>query len=432
MHHTVYPVEAFYVAQRSRAVVSCTVHGDVDEKLLAASFTAKVAEHPSLGSRIERDGDGFRLRRLDEAELPGLLVRPNGATALAEESNTPLTAGGPLVRLVLLRGEDEHTLVLSVDHAICDGHSALALFEALWLTCAALADGTFVAAEPEDGWPVPATEQLPERTEAEIEEYLARRVERTRRSPVVALPYEAAASAAAAPAPAGPVVAVERVLLQPEQTGRLLRFAKAEGVSLHGLVGSALLLAVRRRLGAEPGPRPLGCMSPVDLRSRLDPPLGREVMVPAVAGYLDVLDVAEDTDPLALAREISGNLHGAIGRGDYVLETRILTRVVDNPALLATSVVATNLGRLSTPPAPQGLRITDMRIVPFREQYYPQAGRGPLMACVVSFDNRLSIELPYSTECFSHEQLQGISTGVHSTLLGFAARAAAGSPAATG
>jgi hypothetical protein len=429
MRRTVYPVEPFYVAQRSRAVVSCTVHGDVDEKLLAASFAAKVAEHPSQRCRIGQADGAYVLQELAEAELPGLLVRSTGPSALIDESNTPLAAGGALVRIVLLRGGDEHTLVLSVDHAVCDGFSALALFDALWRTYIALADGTFTNPPAgEGGWPTPATDRLPPRTEREIEEYLARRVERTRRSPVVALPYEAAADRPER----GSLVAVERVLLNTEQTRGLLRFAKAHAVSVQGLVGAALLIAVRRRLGGDAAPRPLGCMSPVDLRSRLTPPLGREVMVPAVAGYLDVLDVAPDTDPLTLARQVTANLHGAIERGDFVLETRILPRVVGNPALLATSVVVTNLGGLAGPPSPDGLRVTDPRIVPFREQYYPQAGRGPLMACVVSFDDRLSIELPYSTECFSGEQIAGIHRVVLAALLDFADPAEVADPAEAG
>ncbi|MGW1073680.1 phthiocerol/phthiodiolone dimycocerosyl transferase family protein [Streptomyces sp. NPDC002537] len=417
MHRKLCPTETLYVAQRSRAVLSCTVRGDLDEELLAAAFAAKVAEHPSLAARIGQHDGAYAFQPLDDADLPRLVVRPGGPTALMDEHNTPLPDGGHLVRAALLRGTTEHTFVLSVDHTVTDGHSAIALHDAVWRAYAALADGLPLPAAAPGGLPAPATDRLPAVTEEETERYLARRVERTRRLPITALPYEAAGTGQ----PAGRhKVDVRRVLLGPDETARLLRHAKETGVSVHGLVSSALLRTVRRRLGDGPGAKALGCMSPVDLRSRVTPPLAREVMVPAVTSYLDVLEVAEDTDPLELGRQVVEHLHDAIERGDYTHEARILGQVVRNPALLATTVIVTNMGRVATPPAPRGLDITDVRLIPVRDNYYPQAGRGPVMACVVSFGDSLAIELPYSTECFGHEQIDEIRDGVHAALLAFA------------
>jgi hypothetical protein len=190
---------------------------------------------------------------------------------------------------------------------------------------------------------------------------------------------------------------------------------------VHGLLGGALLAAVRDGLEGGDGPTALGCLSPVDLRGRVTPPIGHEVMIPAVTGFLDVLAVARGADPLELGREVGARLHAAIGRGEFVPETHILPQVIGNPALLATTVVLTNLGSRPGPSAPPGLTLDGMRLVPVREEYYPQAGRGPLMACVVSFDGRLCIELPYSTECFSHQQINGLRAAVHATLLALGA-----------
>lgn len=211
-----------------------------------------------------------------------------------------------------------------------------------------------------------------------------------------------------------------RVLLEAAQTERLLRLAKAEGVSVHGLVAAAMLLAVRRRMGATPGASSLGCLSPVDLRSRLTPPLAMEMMVPAVTSCLDVLEVAPDDDPLELAREVTRNLHAALDRGDFLHETQILAAVPKHPELLATSVIVTNMGRVEGPAAPPGLDIDDVRLAPAREHYFPQAGRGPVMGCVVSFDGRLGVELPYSTACFTEKQMNEVTDGLRSVLLGFA------------
>ncbi|GGV23528.1 acyltransferase [Kitasatospora herbaricolor] len=423
MHRKLSPAETLYVsASRSRAVLTCQIRGDVDEKLLTAAFDVKVARHPSLRSRVGLVDGAPALVPL-AGEAPALLVRQAGPSAFAEEMNTPLSADGPLVRAVLLRGSGEHTFVLSVDHTVTDGHSALALHDALWRTYAELADG----AEPPDArqerWPDAATDLLPPCSAAEIAEHLARRVEQSKRGPIAFLPYEAAVAGAGPGGDGtGQRVQVQRVLLESEATARLVRYARAAGLSVHGLVSGALLVALRRRIGGLPGPRALGCLSPVDLRGRVNPPIGREVMIPAVTGFLDILEVRADDDPLELGREVLAHLRTAIERGDFVPETHILPEVIGNPALLATSLIVTNLGSVPGPPAPPGLELTGMRLIPVREQYYPQAGQGPLMACVTSFDGRLAIELPYSTECFGHGQIAGIRADVEAALLAFTDR----------
>ncbi|MEU1071164.1 MULTISPECIES: condensation domain-containing protein [unclassified Streptomyces] len=418
MQRRLCPVETLYVAQRSRAVLSCTVRGDLDEELLAAAFAAKVAEHPSLRCRIAVEDGVAVLQPLAEHEVPRLLVREGGPDSFTEEFNTPLPVGGPLARAVLLRGGDEHTVILSVDHTITDGHSAIALQNALWDTYTRLAgDLPGAAGRYNEEWPAPVSELLPAVSATEAEEYLALRVERTRQRPVVCLPYEAVG---AQRPPGEPELGVRRLLLEAEDTERLRRFAKAEGVSVHGLIAAAALTAVRRRLGGEPGTRTLGCMSPVDLRARLDPPLAREVMVPAVTSCLDVLDVAHDADPLALARRVTENLHTAITRGDHLQELHLLPQVPQHPALLATSVIVTNMGRVPGPATPDGLQVTDVRLAPAREHYFPEAGRGPVMVCVVSFEGRLGIELPYSAGCFTHEQMEELRSALHTSLLAFA------------
>lgn len=401
-------------------MLSCTMRGDLDEKLFAAAFAAKVAEHPSLRCRIAVEDGVHVLQPMAADELPRLLVRDAGPDAFTEEFNTPLPVGGPLVRAVLLRGADEHTVMLSVDHTITDGHSAIALQNALWDTytalCGELPDG---AGQYSETWPGPVSELLPPVSEREAEDYLARRVERARQAPVVCLPYEAVGTERA---PDRLELGVRRVLLESGETARLLRYAKAEGVSVHGLIAAAALTAVRRRLGGEPGARTLGCLSPVDLRSRITPPLEREVMVPAVTSCLDVLEVAHDADPLALARQVTENLHAAIERGDFLQELHLLPKVPQHPALLATSVIVTNMGRVPGPVTPDGLEVTDVRLAPAREHYFPEAGRGPVMACVVSFDDRLGIELPYSAGCFTEEQMDELGAALHTGLLAFAAR----------
>jgi hypothetical protein len=179
-----------------------------------------------------------------------------------------------------------------------------------------------------------------------------------------------------------------------------------------------LLATARRRLDGD-GPRTLGCLSPVDLRSRLSPPVPAAALVPAVTTHLQTLDVTEDPDSLDLARTVHGRLSDFLARGDHFREMRITPEIPRTPALQLATVIATNMGVVPGPRLPEGLRAVDVRLVPAREQYFPQAGRSPVMACVVSFEGRLSIEFPHSTACFSPTFMRAFRDDVRAGLLRF-------------
>ncbi|MET7441116.1 condensation domain-containing protein [Streptomyces sp. NPDC005496] len=424
------PVETLYVAQRSRAVLSCAVRGQLDTAALSRALDTLTAEQPTLRTRIVQDGPGYALRLLGEDERPRLAIRTGDtAEAYTEELNTPLPVGGPLLRAVLVQepAEDRHLLVLTVDHTITDGHSAIAFHNTLWDRYRALVEGKEPASTPvqptEEGaedpaWPAPVSTLLPPCDEAETTGYLERRLAETGRMPVELVAYDTPRQPADADL-SGHGIEIRRLLLDADQTARLRRLARYTGVSVHGLVSAAVLTAARKRLGGD-GPRVLGCLSPVDLRSRLTPPLEPEVMVPAVTMHLQALAVDADAEPLSLAREIGTHLRESIARGDHFQDMRLMPHLPRHPALQTGTVIVTNMGSAPGPRLPEGAEVTDVRLVPAREQYFPQAGRSPVMACVVSFDGRLGIEFPHFTACFTPAFMRAFRDDVRTTLLTFA------------
>ena len=410
MRRALCPVEALYVGQRSRAVLSCAVRGRVDAALLARAFDEVIAEHPTLRARIAPDGAGHAFELL--AERPHLHLRSDVDTAHGDELNDPLPVGGPLVRATLASDPPDspaqrHLLVISIDHACIDGHSAIALQNSVWDRYRALVEGEPPAPAREPGWPPPISSLLPPADEAATAEYLRARLAAVRSNPVDLVPYDGPG--------VGGRIEVRRLLLDAERTTALRAFARAAGVSVHGLISAALLSVARSRLGGD-GPRVLGCLSPVDLRSRLVPPVPPTEMVAAVATHLHALPVEPDPEPVALARELTAHLREAIARGEHFQDMRITPEVPGHPALQAGTVIATNMGAVPGPRLPHGLEITDVRLVPGREHYFPQAGRSPLMACVVSFDGRLAVELPHHTACFSAEFVRGFRDDLRAAL----------------
>ncbi|GAB2587782.1 hypothetical protein GCM10027168_20790 [Streptomyces capparidis] len=429
MHRALCPVETLYVGQRSRAVLSCALRGPVDVAALSAAYDAMTEVHPGLRSRIEQDGAGHVLRLLDEDERPRLTARSGDEEeAYAAELNRPLPVGGPLSRAVLVSAPDgeSHLFVLVIDHTVTDGHSSIALHNALWDRYRALVDGEPAAepaAEPSGPrWPEPVSRLLPPADEADTAKYLDGRLAEVRRHPVALVPYDTATGEGTGPEGH---IEVRRLTLDADLTARLRRTARDAGVSVHALVAATLLATARRRLDGD-GPRTLGCLSPVDLRSRLSPPVPAAALVPAVTTHLQTLDVAEDSEPLELARTVHGRLSDFLARGDHLHEMRITPEIPRAPVLQLATVIATNMGVVPGPRLPAGLRAVDVRLVPAREQYFPQAGRSPVMACVVSFEGRLSIEFPHSTACFSPSFMRAFRDDVRAGLLRFATAAEPG------
>ncbi|MDL5205904.1 protein kinase [Streptomyces sp. ALI-76-A] len=436
MHRALCPVETLYVGQRSRAFLTCSLRGRVDVQALSAAFDAMTEANPTLRSRIVQESAGHSLRLLDEDERPRLVTRTGDEDeAHAAELNSPLPIGGPLSRAVLVSSPDgeRHLFILVVDHVVTDGHSSIALHNALWDHYRALVDGERTSGSSGSEvprWPRPVSELLPPADEADTAKHLDVRVEETKRNPVELVRYDvrrpSADGRAVAEDPADAAdgageghIELCRLTLDTGLTARLRRTARARGVSVHALIAGTLLTVARRRLDGD-GPRTLGCLSPVDLRSRLSPPLPASAMVPAVTTHLQTLDVSETSHPLDLARTVHARLNDFISRGDHFHEMRITPEIPGNPALQLATVIVTNMGVVPGPRLPNGLEAVDVRLAPARENYFPQAGRSPVMACVVSFEGRLAIEFPHCTACFSRSFMRAFRDDVRAGLLDLA------------
>ncbi|MFF8868285.1 condensation domain-containing protein [Streptomyces sp. NPDC015139] len=422
MHRMLCPVETLYVGQRSRGVISSALRGHLDVAALSAAFDAVTQAHPSLRSRIVPEGEGFALQLLAEAERPRLATRTGDTDAAhAAELNMALPVGGPLSRAVLVsapRGDD-YLFVLSVDHTIADGHSSIALHHEVWNRYRALVEGVgsktklFSVADGTLDWPAPVSGLLPAADSARTADYLELRIEETLRRPAQMIAYDVAD-----PSAVEGRIEVCRVALDEERTSRLRHCARAVGVSVHAVIAAALLATARRRLHGDE-PLPLSCLSPVDLRSRLSPPVPALVMIPAVTAHLQTLDVTPGAELGDLACTIHARLSDFVtGEGPYH-EMRIMPEVPRSPTLQLATVIVTNMGVVPEPRMPEGLEITDARLVPARERYFPQAERSPVMACVVSFEGRLTIEFPYFTACFSPAFVQALGDEVRAALIAF-------------
>ncbi|MGW1159809.1 phthiocerol/phthiodiolone dimycocerosyl transferase family protein [Streptomyces sp. NPDC002513] len=407
MRRKIAPSERMYVGEiRTQAVTVCVVRGGVDPELLDEAFTAVLAEHLPLRCRIEQDGADAYLTPLVQAELPRLEVRPDGPDVPVQEYNKPLHLGGPLVRAVLLTGSDEDKVIFGLDHAICDGRTATAFCNRVWQRYGDIqaAAGSWAPEPVSQEFPPSLDELLPPRTDAELDAYVQERLRRAEGAPVASLPYLAASSASEVPQDR--IMNTRRLRLTESETAGLVAHAKQAGVTVNGLVGAVLLTAVRNSLPADHADHRLSVFSAVDLRGQVA--LAQEAMVPAASWYRDLFEVAVGDDLVKLGKRLGEGLRGGIERGDTALEIQALSRLLRHMEVWPTSLMLTSTGRLAGPPSPDGLEIVDMTKFGLSSKWNPQLPGGPLIAQPTTIFDRFSIEMPYSTQCFTTEQMDGI------------------------
>ncbi|MBZ4320907.1 phthiocerol/phthiodiolone dimycocerosyl transferase family protein [Streptomyces huiliensis] len=410
------PLEELHVGDRSRAVVTVEVEGGLDLDVLAAAWSRTLDAHPTADSRIVPHGGGFALERLGAADRPGLAEPAPGEDVMTEIATSPLPVGGPVARLSTAARGSDTVVGLVVDHVVTDGTSALTLHTELWRHYAAVLAGE-PARPAAAAWPATVSERLPAVSGDAVAALLAERLEQARDRPLAQLPYVEAGGDGAPSAGRQPVHNV-RVALSADRTGELAAGARTLGTSVHGVTAAALLLAIREELGGS-GTAALGCFSPVDLRSRVEPPAAAGVMLPLVSGFPDVVDVAPGEGPEhvgPLARRVTEGLRGALAGDGWAVETALLARLVDHPELLATTVIVSNMGRIAGPVSPPGLRLRDTRLTAGREDYGPGFGQGPLFACVSTVDGAFSLEIPYTPVCSPPAQIERVRARTLATL----------------
>ncbi|MFI5502589.1 acyltransferase [Nocardia asteroides] len=360
------PSEQRFVRHATFTGRSVTVRGELDAAALGAAFAALQRAFPILVCRIVED----------DTET-GILVRPGDIEPVGawvsfgdpDDVRIPTESMDPGAQLgyldVVLAEEDRARVTLFVHHGIADAAHCVELFERLWGYYTDHVETGTIAAAPRE-YPV------------SLESLLARRG--TARGPksgleaVIRPLIVADAVGVVEPSPAAtPALArPDRIHLDPTETARVLELARTHAVSVNGLVTAAAL----RAFGTLYDVAQVGCLYPVDMRRRLDPPLAAAAgtNISGLAAF--TTGVADTDDIVALARRIGTALHDDLADG--VIEQSVLhfpdffgpTRVHST----AGHIALTNTGTVPTFRAPAGLILDDYEIVYLSAHPRPSTG----------------------------------------------------------
>ncbi len=111
--------------------VSLSMRGTLNEPALRTALALLVGRHDALRARFTLTGEEMRIREISPIGLPAtdLSGRADAqevlATIVADDARTPFDlVGGPLARVHLVRlASDQHVLLFTAHHIICDGWS---------------------------------------------------------------------------------------------------------------------------------------------------------------------------------------------------------------------------------------------------------------------------------------------------------------------
>jgi phenolphthiocerol/phthiocerol/phthiodiolone dimycocerosyl transferase len=350
--------------RRLASTVAVCYEGDLIVEALRTAFDVLCRRHPILTACI-RVEDAADMLFIDDARQPQLAISTGDETDLWNAADEPWNDARGVARLIVVSGRHRGFVALRTSHAVIDGGTIFPLLSELWSIYTDIADGQPVHDVSSDELNIgPA-------------DLIGRHWKET--SPVAVFHPDNSA-----PVPgsedADPGVS-RRVIISEQDTVRLLEVARAEQVTIGGLLAGAAVLGTSR-ITDQMLPARTTIAAGIDLRRYIDPPAaGTRTANLYGFAFVDVI-AGQDTSAIDIARDFNRQLV-------HALETRNLAiSGVNNPNFDNRSPVdyyqINNYGVIPPFRHPDSLRFTDFTVRPavnmkgarfYYHRFYTFAGR---------------------------------------------------------
>lgn len=389
--------EAMIASRKFAGIYTAVYLGKVSEIDLRIAFDLLCTKHPILRGRILAQNEGHLLQ-VDTSRNPDISFRDGLHAAYLREIQSPWDAAQSVARLAIIRHERGGFVVLRVDHAVADGRSGVALFEELWQVYTDIAQRIDIPAEL-GTMPVSPSSLLAHGARGKIFKRPSK--------------YSHLADG-----PTASQAVRQRIRLTDYQTGRLVNIARANKVSIHAIVCGAILVSQRDQVDSIAEPTPMVCWSPVDLRPRLNPPVGATETTNLLSAHKAEVTLSKNDNPIAIAGEIKEQLNAALTRGDLPPNPLhgpgpgIKTPLDQRRA----NAIVSNIGVISTFRQPPTLNITDFWVTDYASVFLP-------VFPVSTYCGRLSIEFLYPGDHYQADQVNDIAEQTRSHLIRIGATA---------
>ncbi|QFU91729.1 hypothetical protein [Amycolatopsis sp. YIM 10] len=387
------PLNFLELAHLDRVVIMAAEYdGELDTDRLERAFQLLCAAYPVLRARI-RGGDHEPALCVPRDHQPALRVLADEPGVLAKIAGLPWDAHRAVADLVVARGEKHGFLALRMDHSITDANAWLGMFRELLRVFAAVAEGSEAELRlpPGDRLPSPPAELFHQR--------------------LGLIPYDRRlfhSAERSALAPDGPGELFSgRIDLDEGQTSWLKLAARRYGTTVHGVVCGAILLA-QRALAGGPDPARMYCVSPVDFRGRVEPPVGDLETTNYMLSYVAEVEVSTRMSPVTIGRAIKAQMDDILAAAEGVRST---TPPDCHLGRNLSYALVSNLGVINRFPEPAGLSITDFQVL-------NTVGNTLFPGYYVStFGGRLTVLYVLTAKFFDRVEVDRLTREIHDQLL---------------
>lgn len=395
-------------------VVIAHIKGLCDENVLRKALDLLSYRHPILGTRIEIKKDKPYFVSENVPSIPLKVLNRNNDTQWHIESEREINnslpwSKGPLIRVKLLKASRESDLLITFNHVIGDGMSAIYLIRDLLSLVEKITQDL-----PIDYTPFPERPSLenliPNDTQGfnnlkKTIKLLGKQLKTIIFENPQKLPSDSCKK------PEDRCAHIIHKKLSKEETASLIAKCRSEGTTVHGAICSALLKATFNQINSpqlEEQPFTIGCMSTVNLRRFLSPPVGEEVgfyVSIAVTGH----QVGKDIEFWELAREARDAVHKSIKDKEPQVFVSLVNKFPtgnSSPADIAhriskiypSSILITNLGRITLPDKYGSLVLKSIHLA-----VSDKAIADHFNAAIITYQDELVINFSYVEPILSKE-----------------------------
>jgi hypothetical protein len=336
------PLNYLELAHLNRVVIMAAEYeGDLDPDALEHAFRLLCEAYPVLRARVRGAGQDA-VFFVPPDRFPELIMLEDVPDVLSKIIELPWDAGVSVADLVLVRGDRHGFLALRTDHSITDANAWLGMFRELLRL--------FTESVNSEGFEVASGSALP----ASPAELFHQRLG--------VIPYDRRlfhSAGAETSAESGGLIS-GYLTLGEEETKWLRRAARAYQTTVHGLACGAILLAQRALAGGRE-PARMFCVSPVDFRGRVSPPVGELETTNFMLSYVSEVDVSARTSAVLIGQSIKAQMDDVLSSKEGVRSSaEPMASTLDRNLSFA---LVSNLGVIEDFPQPEGISITGFRVL---------------------------------------------------------------------
>lgn len=386
-------------------VVCGCLSGSINEDTMRAGLRLLEKRHPLIQCRVDTQGTPPVFTSKGVAPIP-LKVYPRKSFTdwihqAEKEVNTPFPCTGPLMRAVLLKDTSRTDILLALHHVIGEGMSSTYLMRDLLQNIADITGGKTPNLTSFPLYP-PMEDLLPPHARGLQEciktiKFLGKLVRIMMQGPVTLTDKNCNQNGYARN---------KYYMFSQKETETFIAKCHTESTTVHGAVCAALLTAASTFTDQN---CPIGCMSPVNMRPVLDPPLGDEVGF--YASMVVTAHTVKDVQFWDLARHIKNDVHHAITSGESFVSVKLLdlfipknmtsSRLIKRISqVYPVAVLLSNVGKI-TMPAQYGPYTLEEFHVAIANKAVPHIPN----IVILTYQNRLSMTFSYIEPPFSSDQI---------------------------